>query len=67
MTNKLFEHIKLLPEDIKRKIYNNHFHVQQECNKLLKWWNDNYQLNVVPMKSKTLQMKYYHINMELNI
>ena len=44
MTDKLFEHIKLLPQDIKRKIYNDHFHIQHECNKLLKWWNDNYQL-----------------------
>ena len=44
MTDTLFEHIKLLPQDIKRKIYNDHFHIKHKCNKLLKWWNDNYQL-----------------------
>ena len=33
-----------LPQDIKTKIYNDHFHIKHKCDKLLKWWNDNHHL-----------------------
>jgi len=34
-----------LPQDIKTKIYNDHFHIKHKCDELLKWWNDNYELS----------------------
>lgn len=36
--------IPYLPQDIKTKIYNDHFHIKHKCDELLKWWNDNYKL-----------------------
>lgn len=37
--------IDSLPEDIQKKIYIDHFHIKHKCDILLKWWNDNSQLN----------------------
>ena len=43
--NKIYDKIYYLPQDIKTKIYNDYFHIKYKCNKLLKWWNDNSELN----------------------
>ena len=43
--NKIYDIIPYLPQDIRTKIYNEHFHIKHKCDELLKWWNDNYELS----------------------
>ena len=37
--------INKLPDDIKKKIYINNFHIKHKCDELIIWFDSNYKLN----------------------
>ena len=42
--------INKLPDDIRKKIYFDNFHIKHKCDKLLNWFNDNSKLKCSPME-----------------
>lgn len=54
MNNTIFKKMTDLPDDLKKKVYIDHFHVKHKCDKLLKWFNDNYRLNCNPNEVEEL-------------
>ena len=54
MNNTIFNKMTDLPDDLKNKVYMDHFHIKYKCDKLLKWFNDNYKLNCNPNEVEEL-------------
>ena len=61
-SDKVWNSLHELPDDILKKIYYDNFHIKHKCDELLKWWNDNSRLNCSPNDVEELTNKILENN-----